>query len=231
MQDIAVPLTEGAVMSRFLRDNGLSLAMFGLFAVCAIGQTVAGLRQHNEEAREHGRTPMTYGLYLRSGEFIEATFENWESEFLQMASFVLLAAWLKQKGSPESKPPEGEEERDADPRERRTADSPQPVHRGGLALEAYSHSLTLALLGLFVLSFALHAVGGTVQFNEEAREHGRAAVSVIAFVASPTFWFQSFQNWQSEFLSVGVLLVLSIFLREKGSAESKPVQSPHRANE
>jgi hypothetical protein len=218
-------------MRQALKDSSLTLVMLGLFAIFGLGQSLSGWRHHDQEARLHGRSPSSYLQYLRSGEFIEATFENWESEFLQMGAFVLFTAFLKQKGSPESKPPEGDPEHDADPGKEKTADSPGPVHRGGLALKLYSHSLSVALFALFLLSFGLHAVGGTMQFNDEARAHGQPAVSFLSFVASSTFWFESFQNWQSEFLSVGVLLILSIFLRQKGSPESKPVHAPHRENE
>ncbi|WP_224247321.1 DUF6766 family protein [Hyalangium gracile] len=218
-------------LRKIFRDNGLSIVMFGLFLVFWLGQSLTGLHAYNAEQREHGQSPISYGEYVRSGEFIESTFENWESEFLQMGAFVVFSAFLFQRGSGESKNPLGGNEVDKDPRKEARPDSPGPVHRGGLALKLYSHSLTLALFGLFLFSFALHAVGGVKLFNEEQLQHGQPTVSFWQYVSGSRFWFESFQNWQSEFLSVGVLVVLSIVLRQKGSPESKPVHAPHRETE
>ena len=214
-------------MRRMLRDNGLSLAMFAFFLVFLAAQSVAGYKANNSENEQHKQHKESYGQYLTSGAFVEATFENWESEFLQMGAYVFLTAFLIQKGSPESKNPDGEES-DADPREERDKPGvPGPVKRGGFALKVYEHSLTLALLGLFLLSFILHALGGHAEFNQQQMEHGQAAVSLWSFVTSSEFWFQSMQNWQSEFLAVAALAVLGIFLRQRGSPESKPVAAPH----
>ncbi|AKJ05488.1 hypothetical protein ATI61_102547 [Archangium gephyra] len=213
-------------MRRFLRNNGLSVVMFGLFLLCWIGQSLTGWSHYNHDQEEHGQSTVTWSQYVTSGEFIEATFENWESEFFQMGCFVLFTVFLRQKGSGESKSFEPEEV-DKDPRAERKPDSPGPVHRGGLALRLYSHSLTIALFGLFAFCFLMHALGGVAEYNEEARAHGQPTLGLLGFMASSSFWFQSFQNWQSEFLSVAVLVVLSIFLREKGSPESKPVHASH----
>jgi hypothetical protein len=144
-----------------------------------------------------------------------------------MGAFVVLSAFLFQRGSAESKDPDKREEQDADPRSKATPKSPAPVHRGGLVLTFYSHSLSITLFGLFLFSFALHAVGGHLAHNDRAAAHHRPPLSVWQFVASSTFWFQSLQNWQSEFLSVAALIVLSIFLRARGSAQSKPVHASH----
>jgi hypothetical protein len=214
-------------MRAWLHRNSLSVTMFGLFALFLAGQAVAGHRQHNEDRRAHGEPVISLGDYLAGPDFVEAVFENWESEFLQMGSFVLFTVWLRQKGSPESKPLEGTERVDADPRRAARKDSPWPVHRGGLILKVYENSLTIALFALFALSFLLHALGGAGAYNEEARAHGEATVSVVQYVGTSRFWFESFQNWQSEFLAVGALAVLAIFLRQKGSPESKPVAAPH----
>jgi uncharacterized protein (DUF486 family) len=214
-------------MRRVLRDNALSLTMFGLFLVFLVAQSFAGFRSNNNDNQEHGQPPESYAEYLTSGAFVEATFENWESEFLQMGAYVLLTAWLIQKGSPESKKPDGDEA-DADPRaERDNPDAPGPVRRGGLALTLYEHSLSIALFSLFLLSFVLHALGGHAEYNQQQLEHGQAAVSLWGFVTSSEFWFQSMQNWQSEFLAVATLTVLGIWLRQRGSPESKPVAAPH----
>jgi hypothetical protein len=214
-------------MRRALRDNALSISMFGLFLIFLVAQSVTGYRTNNHDNQEHGQPPESYAEYLTSGAFAEATFENWESEFLQMGVYVLFTAWLIQKGSPESKKPDGDEV-DADPRqERDNPEVPGPVRRGGLALTVYEHSLSLALFGLFLLSFLFHALGGHAEYNRQQLEHGQATVSLWGFVTSSEFWFQSMQNWQSEFLAVGALAVLGIFLRQRGSPESKPVAAPH----
>jgi hypothetical protein len=214
-------------MRRVLRDNGLSLVVFSLFLVFLVAQSVAGYKSSNSDNEVHHQPRESYGQYLASGAFVEATFENWESEFLQLGAYVLLTALLIQKGSPESKSPEGNES-DADPRERADdPDAPWPVRRGGLVLVVYEHSLSLALLGLFLLSFTLHALGGHAEFNQQQLEHGQAAVSLWSFLTGSQFWFQSMQNWQSEFLAVGALAVLGIFLRQRRSPESKPVAAPH----
>lgn len=211
----------------WLKRNSLSIAMFSLFAVSLVGQIAAGHRTYNHDQSEHGSPTVTIGKYLGSGHFIEAVFENWESEFLQMAAFVFLSAVLYQKGSPESRKLHGEPELDADPGREEKPDSPAPVHRGGWVLKLYEHSLTLALLLLFAISFLLHAKGGAREYSQQQLEHGGQAVSMGAYMGTSRFWFESFQNWQSEFLSVGALIVLSIFLRQRGSPESKPVHERH----
>jgi hypothetical protein len=219
-------------MRRFLRENGLSVVAFSLFAICLVGQMLTGLVEHNDDQREHGRPTIGVAQYVRSGHFVEATFENWESEFLQMAAFVVLTAMLRQKGSPESKKLAGDEEVDEDPRDahrspQRLAKAPWPVRRGGVVLKLYEHSLSLALVLLFATSFTLHAIGGASEYSEEQLAHGGAAISTLAYIGTARFWFESFQNWQSEFLAVGALFVLTIWLREKGSPQSKPVVAPH----
>jgi uncharacterized protein DUF6766 len=215
-------------MRRLLRENGLSMVMFGLFFIFLLCQSVTGWRTANQENQEHHQPSESYLGYVTSGSFVEATFENWESEFLQMAGFVLLTVFLRQKGSPESKSLKGQEPVDADPRQARNRQGvPGPVRRGGLALAVYQNSLSLALVALFLMSFLFHALGGHAEYNQQQLEHGEAPTSLLGFVTSAEFWFQSFQNWQSEFLAVGALTVLGIFLRQRGSPESKPVAAPH----
>jgi hypothetical protein len=215
-------------MRRLLRDNGLSIVVFTLFFTFLVGQSIAGFLDYNSTEKEHARPTVGYTEYLRSGDFIEAVFENWESEFLQMGLYVVLTVFLFQKGSAESKDPETEEPVDADPREsRHRPDVPWPVRKGGLALKLYKNSLSLAFLALFLFSFAMHAVGGASAYSQEQVEHGAAPVSVIEYVGTSRFWFESLQNWQSEFVAVGALAVLSVYLRQKGSSQSKPVAHPH----
>jgi hypothetical protein len=214
-------------MRRKLRDDGLSLTMLGIFLMLLFLQSITGWRVSNADDAEHRQPTQSYGRYLRSGHFAEATFENWESEFLQMGAYVALTAFLIQRGSPESKKPDGDPS-DADPRE--SADSPNapwPVRHGGLALKLYEHSLSSALLLLFLLSFVGHLLGGHAEYNQQQLAHGEAPVSLWSFLTGAQLWFQSFQNWQSEFLAVFALAVLGIFLRERGSPESKPVAASH----
>jgi len=210
-------------MRRFLRENGLSIALFGLFLVFLGAQSVTGFQVYNDDAASHGEPPIGYLAYLGSAHFVEAVFENWESEFLQMAAFVLLTIALKQKGSSESKPLEDKSENKPKPGK----NSPWPVRQGGWIEKVYENSLTIALALLFVISFGLHALGGAGQENRERARHGEQPVGTLEYVGTSQFWFESFQNWQSEFLAVAVLVGASVYLREKGSPESKPVAEPH----
>jgi hypothetical protein len=213
---------------RFLRDQGLAIAMFAIFAVTLIGLGLAGWADHNQEQADHGRPTVSLSGYLVSPAFGEAVFENWESEFLQMGAYVLLTALLLSRGSSESKDPDRDSPQDADPRRAdKRGRVPWPVRRGGLVLWLYEHSLTITLFALFFGSFALHAVTGAADYSQEQVTHGGHAVSLLGYLTSSRLWFESFQNWQSEFLEVGTLIVLSIFLRERGSAESKPVAARH----
>jgi hypothetical protein len=194
-----------------------------------IGQAVAGQFEYNEDQREHGQPPVDFVTYVTGSHFLEATMENWESEFLQMFAFVVLTAFLFQKGSAESKKLDEKEPVDRDPRtSRNKKKAPWPVRKGGIALALYEHSLSLAFLILFLGSFWLHAVGGAAEYSQDQREHGNpVAVSTFEYMGTSRFWFESFQNWQSEFLAVGAMVVFSIFLRQRWSPESKPVDSPH----
>ena len=215
-------------MRRFIRENALSLVLFGLFLASAVGQALTGWHANLEELRQHAEPAIAFTDYLRSGHYLSAVFENWESEFLQMGAYVLLTVFLRQKGSPESKKLEGDEEEDADPREARfDPAAPWPVRRGGAILWLYSNSLCIALFSLFLVSFGLHAVGSTMLANEQAAWHEQPSQTVFEHLEEADFWYESFQNWQSEFLSMGVLIVLGIFLRQKGSPESKSVAAPH----
>jgi hypothetical protein len=215
-------------MQRIFRNNGLSIVVFGLFLVFFLGESIAGHLAHNEDREQHNRPPIDYIAYVTSGAFLESTAENWESEFLEMAGYVVLTAILIQRGSAESRRPDRPEPSDRDPRlEKNTDGAPWPVRRGGWVLKAYEHSLSIGFLTLFVIAFLIHAIGGTHAYNEEQQWHGEAPVSVGDFMLTSQFWFQSFQNWQSEFLGLGSMIVLSIFLRQRGSPESKPVDAPH----
>ncbi|HVG30377.1 MAG TPA: DUF6766 family protein [Pyrinomonadaceae bacterium] len=216
-------------MRRFFRDNGLSITMLTLFLFSLVGQSLTGQHEYNEDQREHRQPEISYSEYLSTSHFVEATFENWESEFLQMAMYVLLTAFLFQRGSSESKDPDKKaEEVDRDPlRSRAQRDAPGPVRRGGIILKLYENSLFIAFALLFLISFTLHAAGGVGEYNSGQREHGQPEITFWQYLASSRFWFESFQNWQSEFLSVAAIVLLSIWLRQRGSPESKPVDAPH----
>lgn len=220
-------LADARGLKKFWRYNGLSIVLLGLFLVSAVGQSLTGWFAYNDDQRDHGYAAITYASYLTTGHFWEALGENWESEFLQMAAFVILTACLFQKGSPESKDPDKADE----PEPPVTPDSPAPVKHGGWQLWLYERSLSIALLALFLLSMVIHAVGGAHEFNREQAFVGQPAVSVWRFCVSSQFWFQSLQNWQSEFLSIAAMVILAIFLRQKGSAESKATTAANWENE
>lgn len=218
------------VRRSWVRDNGLLLACLGLFTVFFAGMVVSGAAAYNDEQVQHGsQETVSVWSYVRTGDFVEATFENWESEFLQMGMYVVLTALLVQRGSSESKPEGESAPQDQDPRHAPLeSGTPWPVRRGGVILWLYENSLALAFFVLFGASWALHAVGGAAAFSAEQLQHGQPPISVWGYVTTSQFWFESMQNWQSEFIAVAAIVGLSIFLRQRGSAESKPVSEPHR---
>jgi hypothetical protein len=214
-------------MRRLIYENGLAIAMLLFFTFALAGQIGTGWVEANDDRSEHGEPAIALSAYLSSGHFVEALFENWESEFLQMGALVVLTIRLRQRGSPESKPLDGDQPVDREPDPDRPR-APWPVRRGGLVLKVYDKSLSLALFALFAFSFAMHAIGGAAVYNEERAAHGSSdRVTPVSYLATTRMWFESFQNWQSEFMSVGALIVLGIVLRQKGSPESKPVDHPH----
>lgn len=213
-------------MKTFLRNNGLSLTFFFLFIASIIGQVAFGYAEHNKEITEDGGATLNVSEYLTSGHFVQSTFENWESEFLQMALFVWFTIFLMEKGSSESKKFDGTDEVDREPDPDRKG-APWPVKRGGWVLAIYKHSLTIALLLLFAVSFVLHFYGSLADENKLNSMKGEPPESAGEYLAGSRFWFESFQNWQSEFLSVFAIITLSIYLRQKGSSQSKPVDAPH----
>jgi hypothetical protein len=217
-----------SVARTFLRDNGLSIVVLTLFLVFLVGQALAGWHEFNDEQREHGEPAVSLWQYVSGDHVAEATAENWESEFLQMAFYVLLTTFLFQKGSSESKKIGESEAVDRDPRRvKNKKDAPWPVRRGGWVLTLYEYSLSLAFLLLFAVSFIWHAVGGAREYSQEQLAHGGDPVSIAEYVTTSRFWFESFQNWQSEFLALGAMVLLSIFLRQRWSPESKPVDASH----
>jgi hypothetical protein len=216
-------------MRRILRDHGLLLVNLVLFALFFVGMALTGWKTYDADQAAHGQSAVSLATYLTSGHFIEATFENWESEFLQMGMYVVLTTVLFTRGSSESKSMEHDAEQDEDPRLHRTdPGAPWPVRRGGWVLRVYENSLSLFFFVWFLASILLHAAGGVSEFNSEQALHGAAGVSVWGYLGTSQFWFESFQNWQSEFLAVAAIVGASIWLRQRGSAESKPVHAPHR---
>jgi len=213
-------------MKDFLRNNGLCICFLALFILTLIGQIIFGFEEHNKELIDEGSTAINLSAYFISGHFIESTFENWESEFLQMALFVVFTIFLMQKGSSESKDLDKDEEVDREPSPTRK-DAPWPVKKGGLILALYKHSLTISLLLLFVISFILHFYGSLKDENEQLALKGMPLESASQYIGDSRFWFESFQNWQSEFLSVFAIILLSVYLRQIGSSQSKPVDAPH----
>ncbi len=208
-----------------LYKNGLSVAFLLLTVLSLAAQAYTGLVKYNNFRVENHISQVTFCEYLGSGHFIQATFENWESEFLQMGLFVWFTVFLRQIGSSESKKLNGKEEVDKEPKNHKSA--PWPVSKGGWVLAVYKHSLTIALFLLFGLSFLLHWYGSFKDFNEQQILEGKPVVSFFSFLGTSKMWFESLQNWQSEFLSVFAIVVLSIYLREIGSPQSKPVDAPN----
>jgi hypothetical protein len=206
---------------RWLRDNGLTIVLLAAFGLSVGGMALTGWRAEVQTLAEHGAPPIGLLAYLRSGDFLSALFENWESEFLQMSAYVVLTAILFQRGSAESRDPDRP---DADPRP--NAGGRSPFAR--VAAWLYAYSLGIALAVLFLLSFLGHLHGSIRAAEAEALLHGGRLGGARAHMADARFWFESLQNWQSEFLATAALAVLSIFLRFHGSPESKNVEASHR---
>ncbi|WP_353719005.1 DUF6766 family protein [Dyadobacter sp. 676] len=209
----------------FFYENSLSIVFITLFIATLLAQAITGWHEHNEELRQENAPAIGFAMYLQSGHFISATFENFESEFLQMALYVVLTVGLRQKGSAESKSLDQPEEVDREPKP--SADAPWPVRKGGLILKIYEHSLSIAFVLLFLICWSLHFYGSWLDQNQEKALNGEPAVSPGEYLTEANFWFETFQNWQSEFLSVASIVILTIFLRQKGSPESKPVDAPN----
>jgi hypothetical protein len=214
-------------MRRFLKNNGLTVVLMLLFAFSIIGQWLTGWRVENEELAKHGGHALTLGAYTTNPQFISTIFENWESEFLQMSAYVLLTCWFFQKGSAESSDPEAPPRDDDLEGQARKQGAPAILKRGPVARWIYANSLGIALLLLFLASFLLHWKYSAAQAAQEALSHGQAPMSMGEHLFNAQLWFESFQNWQSEFLSTAVLVVLTIFLRQRESPESKAVAAPH----
>jgi hypothetical protein len=212
----------------WIRDRALTLTLMAMFLVFLAGQVLTGFLEYNGEQAQHGQAGVAMAGYFATGHFWEALFENWESEFLQMAVFVLLTTFLIQKGSPESRRPGVTELVDTDPRDfADDPDAPWPVRRGGWILRLYEHSLGLAFVLLFLLAWVGHALGGFAEYASDQVTHQQPRPALGDYLMSARFWFESFQNWQSEFLAIASMVWLAVYLRQRWSPESKPVHAPH----
>jgi hypothetical protein len=220
-------------MRRFLRDNGLSVAFLAIFVAALFGQSLAGHAYENEELREHGEAAVTYLAYVSSSDFVVDVAENWQSEFLQFFLFILATIWLIQRGSPESKKP-GDAGVGTDAEQlvgdHARPDSPAWARARGIRLWVYSNSLLIVMGAIFLLSWFTQSLAGNVVANEENVRHGLPTETWLDYVASADFWNRTLQNWQSEFLAVGAMVAFSIYLRQRGSSESKPVGTPHHTS-
>ena len=219
-------------MRRFPRENGLSLVFFGFFVLAVTGQAFAGWHDFNDQATAHHETTISLGRYLTSSSFGNALLENWQSEYLQFTLYILLTVWFVQRGSPESKKP-GEEGGESDEDQRvgthARPDSPRWARVGGLRTRLYSNSLLIVMGTIWVLSWFGQSVTGWSEYNSDQITHHQPTVNWLGYVGSADFWQATLQNWQSEFLAVGSMAAFSIYLRQRGSPESKPVGAPHDA--
>ena len=215
---------------RPLRDNALSLAFGALFVLALAGQSVAGWLENNERQLQHGMPADTFGQFVTSSDFVVDVAENWQSEFLQFFLFIAATIWLVQRGSPESKKP-GDEGPGSDEEQLVGAhakpDSPAWARARGIRQTIFSNSLLLVMGAVFLLSWLAQSLAGTVVMNSENADHGQPLITWADYLATPDFWNRTFQNWQSEFLAVGSMAVFAIYLRQRGSHESKPVGEPH----
>ena len=225
---------EGRTLShragQFLRENSLALFFLGLFLLSVVGQSVAGHLVFNAQQGAHGGQTTSWARYLLSSHFGEAVLENWESEFLQFTFFILATVWLVQRGSPESKQLDKagvESKKEQQLEYAASAGSARWARVGGWRTAVYANSLAIAMISVFLASWAVQSLTGRNVYNDDQQQHGQPAVSWAGYLARSDFWEQTFQNWQSEFLAVGTMVVFSIFLRQRGSPESKPVGARH----
>jgi hypothetical protein len=219
-------------MKRFLRENSLGVVFGLLFLAALVGQAIAGHIAHNQEALAHGDQAISLGRYLTSSNFGQAVMENWQSEYLQFLLFLMATVWLVQKGSPESKPldekgTESDEEQLIG--EHAREDSPGPARAGGWRARLYGNSMLFLMAFIFLGSWLAQSFTGWTVYNQDQVDHHEATISWLSYVGNADFWEATLQNWQSEFLAVGSFAVFAIYLRQRGSPESKPVGAPHEA--
>ncbi|MBA2641825.1 MAG: hypothetical protein H0U82_02705 [Actinobacteria bacterium] len=217
-------------MRRFLREQGLSLFFFAIFVATLIGQSFAGQHAFNSDQVEHGQAPVSWWEHLTSPEFVGAVMENWQSEFLQFSLFIGVTVWLIQRGSNESKKPgdaglEDDEKQQIGPHASKRA--PSWAKPNDIRTRLYENSLLIMMTLIFFATWLAQSLNNWRQFNAEHAAHEERTVSWPRYLLDPDFWERSLQNWQSEFLAVGTMAVFTIYLRQRGSPESKPVGAPH----
>jgi hypothetical protein len=216
----------------FLKDNGLSVGFGLLFLATLVGQAISGHDTVNHDALLHQGDPMSLGHYVTSALFWADVMENWQSEYLQFTLYIFATIFLIQKGSNESKEPE-RVGRESDEQQMVGAharpDSPRWAAAGGLRTTIYSNSLLLVMAGIWVASWLAQSISGRVNYNADQLDHQADPVSWSTYITTSDFWNRTLQNWQSEFLAVGSMVILSVYLRQRGSPESKPVGAPHDA--
>jgi hypothetical protein len=219
-------------LPRWVRDNGLSLFFFGLFVAALGGQAIAGHDVHNEEASAHGDPNISFGRYIVSSHFGNAVLENWQSEYLQFTLFILATVWLLQRGSPESKELDQaglESDQKQQVRGYAKPGAPAWAKVDGIRRRLLENSLLIVMGALWVGSWFAQSVTGWSEFNAEQIDHHESTVSWFGYIGTAEFWENTLQNWQSEFLAVASMVVFSIYLRQRGSPESKPVGAHHAA--
>ena len=217
-------------LRRFLYENGLALFFGAIFLLALAGQAFAGWHSYNVDQAAHSSPELGLVRYLTSSSFAVAVTENWQSEYLQFTLYILVTVWLLQKGSPESKPlgEEGHEsEEEEGLGEHARPDSPRWARVGGLRTFVFSNSLVIVMLAIWIGSWAAQAITGRVEYNADRLAHQVGTVSLLHYLGTASFWERTLQNWQSEFLAVGSAAILSVYLRQRGSPESKPVGAPH----
>jgi hypothetical protein len=217
-------------MRTFLRENSLSVFFLTIFLATLVGQSFAGQRAFNAEQAEHGEPAVSWARYLVSTDFGGAVMENWQSEFLQFSLYILATVWLVQKGSNESKPvaDAGLESKQKQRLEGYAPDdAPAWARVRGMRSWIFQNSLLLAMTTIFFATWAAQSLSNWKRFNAEQTAHGEPTLGWGEYVANADFWERTLQNWQSEFLAVGTMVVFTIFLRQRGSPESKPVGAPH----
>lgn len=217
-------------MTRFVRNNSLSLFFGVLFLAALVGQAFAGWQQFNDQQLGEQLGRLTFGEYLTSAEFAVAVMENWQSEYLQFLLYILATIWFLQEGSPESAKLdsaglESDEAQKIGPHA--DPDSPRWAKVGGWRTGLFSWSLVIVMATIFLLSWFAQSIAGWASYNETRLEQLRDPIGWGGYLLHADFWERTLQNWQSEFLAVGSMAVLSVYLRARGSAESKPVGEPH----
>jgi hypothetical protein len=219
-------------MRRLWRENSLSLVFLLFFALAVVGQAYAGWHDFNEQATAHREETISLGRYLTTSDFGNAILENWQSEYLQFTLYILLTVFFVQRGSPESKEPGtegGESDEDQLVGEHASPDSPRWARAGGWRRRLYSNSLVSLMAGIWLLSWFGQSVTGWSDYNSDQLTHDQSTVSWLGYLGTAHFWEATLQNWQSEFLAVGSMAVFAVYLRQRGSPESKKVGAPHHA--